>query len=139
MIVDGAHNRNGARVLAATLRDLLPGRPLILVIGVLGDKDTKEICRPLLPLFRKVIAVAPPSARALAASRLARIIRSQTGERKIPILVRKSLESALAYCYRNYLPGREGAGTHPVVCVTGSLRLIGPARNYLFSRRGSEQ
>ncbi|MDP8235358.1 MAG: folylpolyglutamate synthase/dihydrofolate synthase family protein [Candidatus Erginobacter occultus] len=139
VIVDGAHNRNGARVLAATLRDLLPGRPLILIIGVLGDKDAKEICRPLLPLFGKTIAVTPPSARALAASRLARIIRSQAGERKIPVLVRKSLESALAYCYRNYLPGREGAGVPPVICVTGSLRLIGPARKYIFSRPGSKQ
>ncbi len=136
VIIDGAHNRNGARVLAATLRDLVPGRPLILVIGVLGDKDAKEICRPLLHLFGKVIAVTPPSARALAASRLARIIRSQAGERKIPVLVRKSLESALAYCYRNYLSGREGAGVPPVICVTGSLRLIGPARKYIFSRRG---
>ncbi len=132
VILDGAHNRSGGRALGATLRDLLPGRRLILILGVLGDKSAREICRPLLPLAEKVIAVTPPSARALPASRLARAVRAETGERKIPVLARKSLESALAYCYREYDPGRERKGVPPVICVTGSLRLIGPARRFLL-------
>ncbi len=132
VILDGAHNRSGGRVLGATIRDLLPGRRLILVLGVLGDKSAREICRPLLPLTQKVIAVTPPSARALPASRLARAVRGEAGGRKIPVLARKSLEAALDYCYREYFPGRRANGPPPVICVTGSLRLIGPARRFLL-------
>ncbi len=137
VILDGAHNRAGARVLARALRSLLPGRPLLLILGVLSDKDAAGICRSLLPLVRKVVAVSPPSTRALPASRLARIIRAETGERKIPVLVRKSLESGLRYCYRVQSSVREAAGGPPVICVAGSLRLIGPARR-LLSVRGNE-
>ncbi len=132
LILDGAHNRAGGRALGAALRDLVPGRRLILVLGVLGDKSAREICRPLLPLAEKVIVVTPPSARALPASRLARSVRAEAGQRKIPVLVRKTLESALAYCYREYFPGRGKEGSAPVICVTGSLRLIGPARRFLL-------
>lgn len=134
VILDGAHNRAGARVLARTLRSLIPGRPLLLVLGVLNDKDASGICRHLLPLARKVVAVTPPSSRALPASRLARVIRAERGERRIPVLVRKSLESGLRYCYRVHSSLRETAGEPPVICVTGSLRLIGPARRMLIGR-----
>lgn len=134
VILDGAHNRDGARVLARSLRELIPGRPLILILGILGDKDARGICRPLLTLASKVIAVAPPSNRALAASRLARIVRGQLGERKIPVLARKSLKSALEYCHRASPPGPAREGTSPVICVAGSLRLIAPAREFLLRR-----
>jgi dihydrofolate synthase / folylpolyglutamate synthase len=137
VILDGAHNPSGARACAKTLRSLVPGRPLFLIIGVLSDKDAGEICRPFLPISVKMIAVTPPSSRALPASRLARIIRSRAGESKIPVLVRKSLESALQYCYRLYFSGREGRADLPLICVTGSLRLIGPARRFLSGRQGN--
>ena len=133
-VLDGAHNRAAARVCARTLKDLFPGRPVCLVIGILGDKDAAGICRPFLPLVERVIAVTPPSSRALPAARLARLIRGERGRRKIPVLVRKSLESALGYCYR--VPPSVGGkgGAAPVICVTGSLRLIGPARRWLLGR-----
>lgn len=139
VILDGAHNRAGARVLARALRQLLPGRSLILILGVLGDKDAKGICRPLLSRAGKVIAVTPPSARALGASRLARVVRGQVGERKIPVLVRNSLESALEYCYRAHFTGSAGEKISPVICVAGSLRLIGPAREFIRRRPANEE
>ncbi len=135
-VVDGAHNRSGARACARALRDLLPERPLVLVLGVLADKDAREICRPFLSRSVRVIAVTPPSARALPAARLARVIRREAGERKVPVLIRKSLESALGYCYRLQETARRRGGEVPIICIAGSLRLIGPARKFLSSNRG---
>ncbi|MDP8214951.1 MAG: folylpolyglutamate synthase/dihydrofolate synthase family protein [Candidatus Euphemobacter frigidus] len=131
-ILDGAHNQAGALVCAKTLRMVAGDRPVILILGVLADKDVKAICRPLVPLARKVIAVQPEGERGLASSALARTCRSLTGPKKIPVLARKSLESAFKYCYRvcpSAPPGMEPRTS--LICVTGSLRLIGQARRIL--------
>jgi len=135
LILDGAHNRAGARVCARTLRELSGRRPIILIIGVLGDKDVKAICRALVPLAWKVIAVQPEGERGLASSTLAQVCRSYTGAKNIPVLARKSLESAIKYCYGIYsLYQSDDKLSSPLICITGSLRLIGEARRILRER-----
>ena len=132
LILDGAHNRAGARVCAKTLRAVAGNRPVILILGVLVDKNVTAICRPLVPLARKVIAVQPEGERGLSSSALARVCRDFSGPKKIPVLARKSLESAIRYCYRICLPDRPGDKLRsPLICITGSLRLIGEARRLL--------
>ncbi|MEA1927787.1 MAG: folylpolyglutamate synthase/dihydrofolate synthase family protein [Candidatus Auribacterota bacterium] len=136
-ILDGAHNRAGALACAETLRIVLEDRPIILIIGVLGDKDVESICYPLVPLARKVIAVQPGGERGLSSFALAQICRRQTGGKKIPVLARKYLESAIGYCYRvlDFEPGKDQQV--PLVCITGSLRLIGEAREILGRKRST--
>lgn len=132
LLLDGSHNRAGARACAMTLRNLSGDRPIILIIGVLGDKDVNSICRSLVPMAWKVIAVQPGGARGLASSVLARICRSHTGTKKISVLARKSLESAVKYCYRTYFSDQEkDESSSPLIVITGSLRLIGEARKIL--------
>ncbi len=135
VILDGAHNRSGAAVCAKTIRQLVPGRPVLLILGTLADKDVNALCRSLVPLAWKVIAVRPEGDRGLAAADLARVCRRYAGPRKIPVLTRKSLESALDYCYRICLPGRPAPGSGlPLIVITGSLRLVGPARSMVNNR-----
>jgi len=131
IILDGAHNSAGARVCAATVKEL-PFRNIILILGILGDKDVKSICRYLVPLARKVIAVQPEGERGLSCSVLARVCRIYAGPKKVPVLARKSLESAIRYCYHGHiLSQKEGEVNSPIILVTGSLRLIGEARRIL--------
>ena len=63
VVLDGAHNEEGARALAAYARDFLP-RPVILVFAVMRDKDFGPIIRLLFPLARKVILTTIPFHRA---------------------------------------------------------------------------
>ncbi len=126
LILDGAHNPAGARALAETLKDYLAGRPLLLILGVLADKNTEAICRALVPLARKVVAVRPKSLRALPAASLAQVCRSAARGRVVPVTVRKDLETVLESCYNSPPFSGEGA-----VCVTGSLYLVGEARAIL--------
>ncbi|MFH1037356.1 MAG: folylpolyglutamate synthase/dihydrofolate synthase family protein [PVC group bacterium] len=136
VVLDGAHNRSGAAACAKTMRMLVPDRPIILILGVLADKDVGAICRPLVPLAWKVIAVRPASSRGLPASELARVCRRSASSGKIPVLVRKSLESALESCYRICFSGRPAADRRPpLICITGSLRLVGPARRMIMSHK----
>jgi dihydrofolate synthase/folylpolyglutamate synthase len=76
VLLDAAHNAEGAAALAGYLRAWHPERPT-LVLGIMRDKDVDEILRPLLPCVSRVIATAAPTPRALPAADLAgRIGRS---------------------------------------------------------------
>jgi dihydrofolate synthase/folylpolyglutamate synthase len=63
-IFDVAHNPSGAQVLAETLLAISPARPLVAVLGVLGDKDWRGIMRALAPVVDAVVLTRPPSAPA---------------------------------------------------------------------------
>lgn len=75
VIHDGAHNAAGAAALADALAAAAPRRPLVLVIGVLDDKDPAEMLERLGPGWDAVVAVAPRNPRAIPAARLAAIAR----------------------------------------------------------------
>lgn len=117
-VLDGAHNDGSAEALAATLRREFPRRRVRFVIGLMADKDARGLLRPLLPLARSVEATRVASPRALAPRELARLCRG--------VKVRTHDEPAGAIA-----AARHDAGDRDVVCVTGSLALIGRARDVL--------
>lgn len=61
-ILDVAHNAAGVESLVAALPDLAPRRPVVALIGVLGDKDWDRMLPPLFDLADEVILTEPPSA-----------------------------------------------------------------------------
>ena len=70
VIVDGAHNPDGARALAATLRGAgLLG--LTAVLGLLNGKQPQQVLAALAPCFSRVYTVRADSPRALSAEALA--------------------------------------------------------------------
>jgi dihydrofolate synthase/folylpolyglutamate synthase len=119
IVLDGAHNGASATALAQTLRAYAAGRGVSLVIGINRDKDARAVLRPLLPLAHRVWATQTSgNARALAADELARACR-RLGATAVP---EWDLRTAL----------REAqASVDGVVCVTGSLMLVGQARDAL--------
>ena len=72
ILLDGAHNPAGGRALAHALQDV-PRERLLLVAGVMADKDAEGIFSPLLPLTDRVFAVSPAIERALPSDQLARL------------------------------------------------------------------
>ncbi len=123
IVVDGAHNPPGARALAEALRQLLPGRRILLVLGILGDKDAGGFLSPLLPPalpeVAKVFACRPSNPRAREAADLARSVATLSpGLPVMPVPdVGDALRAALAE-----------TGPADVVCVAGSIYLLGEAR-----------
>ena len=112
LVLDGAHNRASAQALAETLA----GRQVQLVIGINRDKDARGVLRPLVPLATWVWATqAADNRRSLPVSELAEICRHLGANvTEVP-----RLDHALKRALSN---GRE------LVCVTGSLMLVGQAR-----------
>jgi dihydrofolate synthase/folylpolyglutamate synthase len=120
VLLDGAHNPDGAAALAAALATLHPGRPVELVFGVLSDKDHAGMLRALAPAARRLHLVAPATPRARAAADLhaqARALGAQAD-------LHAGLEDALR-CARG------AASDGALVCVAGSLYLVGEARALL--------
>jgi folylpolyglutamate synthase/dihydropteroate synthase len=139
-ILDGAHNPHAVGELLRSLPDVVGGRPLALVLGVLEDKDAASMLAALLPHAERAWFVPPPSPRALPPDTLASLARQQGFE---GIACEASVERALAQARewaRTALdassgnPIRAGTGTSVragtgnrggAVLVTGSVYLVG--------------
>lgn len=115
IVLDGAHNDGSAEALALALRTEFPARTVRLVVGMMRDKDAAAFARAMKPVARVVYATAPRGARALSAQELARRYRSRSFAK---------LADALA-------AARSESKTRDIVCVTGSLALVGEARDLL--------
>lgn len=63
-ILDVAHNPDGIKSLAQTLTAVEPPRPVTAILGVLNDKDWRQMMTLLAPTVDKLVLVAPPSAPA---------------------------------------------------------------------------
>ena len=106
--LDGGHNADGGRAIAAALADLEErvSRPLVLIVGMLSTKDSEGFLRNFSGLARRVIAVPIHQDKALPAAALADIARGIG----IPAMARDDVESALAVAGKLEL--RSGAA-HP--------------------------
>lgn len=76
LIVDGAHNPNGAEALADTIHSYFPDRKICFVMGVMKDKDYHTMLRIIAPLAECFITELPDSPRALDPAALQSEIRS---------------------------------------------------------------
>ncbi|WP_445502025.1 bifunctional folylpolyglutamate synthase/dihydrofolate synthase [Microvirga sp. G4-2] len=116
--LDGGHNADGGRVLAAAMADQSErsDAPLVLITGMLGTKDARAFFKNFSGLAREVIAV--PIAGQIAA-RPAEEVAAIAGSVGLTTSVASSVESALASLH-NYVWDRP-----PRVLICGSLYLAG--------------
>ena len=63
-VFDVAHNIAGMETLASTLRLLAPPRPVVVLAGILGDKDWGDMLPGLLSTADAAVLTQPPSAPA---------------------------------------------------------------------------
>lgn len=123
LILDGAHNPAGALALAESLAGV-PRRRLIVVAGVMGDKDAAGILAPLLPLADEVVAVTPAVERGLPSAELAALCR-QLG---VSAADGGPVPEGLALA-------RRSAAEDDLILVCGSLFAVGEARSVLLAQR----
>jgi len=115
VLLDAAHNPDGAEALAAHVRTLrIPPERVSLVFGTLADKDWAPMLDTLAPLAKSRLYVAPSGASRSAVDPSAMVAR-HTGT------VSQSLPEALA--------ASRQAG---LAIVAGSLVLVGQARALLL-------
>jgi len=118
VLLDAAHNAEGAHALRAYLARWHPERPT-LVIGIMRDKDADAILRELLPVTSAVVTTAVATPRALPAAELASYVKSLDPERSVTVSANpvEAIDAAV--------------GTSTTVCVAGSIFLAGAVRDML--------
>jgi len=125
LLFDGAHNAAGARALRDYL-DEFAGAPVTLVFGAMRDKELDEIAATLFPASDKLILTRPTNARAATLDALARLVAAQG---RSPVLS-ETPERALRAAEACTPPGG-------IICVTGSLYLVGEVKSLIARRAGS--
>jgi dihydrofolate synthase/folylpolyglutamate synthase len=116
--LDGGHNPDGGRAIAAAIADLEErvSRPLVLIVGMLNSKDSENFLRNFTGLARRLFAVTIPDQKnAWPAQSIADIARMID----IPAQASSSIEAALASI------ATIGFDPPPRILVTGSLYLAG--------------
>ena len=70
VVIDGAHNPDGASALRKAVNEYLPGKKILMVTGMLADKDTESILREFTSITDTFIATEPDNPRKLDAESL---------------------------------------------------------------------
>ncbi|HEV2238416.1 MAG TPA: folylpolyglutamate synthase/dihydrofolate synthase family protein [Ktedonobacterales bacterium] len=119
IVVDGAHNADSLAKLGAALRRHFTWRRLILVLGIMADKDRDGMARELAAIHPDlVIVTAAPSPRTLPPRELAAALAAV--DPALSVVVTPDVSHALAAARAAALPD-------DLVCVTGSLYTAGEA------------
>lgn len=131
IIFDGGHNFSGISALAASLQHVYPQHYRIAISGVLADKDYRDMSEVLVDIADEIIAVAPDNARALAAKDYAEALRRTHEPRRTHIVVEApSISEGVAEALKRY-EGAHRANLVPLICVCGSLYLLGSVMEVL--------
>lgn len=123
VLVDVTHNYDGARALRLALTEIYGYRKLVLVLGMLGDKEREKVVRELAPLATTVIITKPNNPRAGDWGELAGEARGYTQRVWVIENIVEAVEVAL---------GEAGSGD--LICITGSFYMVAEARAYLLSQ-----
>ncbi|MBI5073658.1 MAG: bifunctional folylpolyglutamate synthase/dihydrofolate synthase [Nitrospirae bacterium] len=125
MLIDGAHNPQAAAVLAEYLKKALDlYSRIILIMGIMNDKDRAGIMKPLLPLASEIIFAAAGYGRAASPAALAAEARGLGYLAQTALTVADALDMA----ERLYLQG-------DLIVVTGSFYTIGEVKE-AFGKKG---
>ena len=121
ILLDGAHNPAGMEMLEKTLNEDFEYERLVLVVGILEDKDIQRMLSVIIPVSDVVIVTKSKNARACEPTALKDRIK-EIGYTK-DLFVEKSLPKAIDHA-------KVMAGKKDLICISGSLFTVGEARSY---------
>ena len=119
-IIDGGHNPQCIEALVKNIEDYLADRKVIVLTGVLADKDYADMYQPVMPLVEEFVCITPPNPRKMDASLLAQYLQEK-GAKATPC---QSIVEGVC-------TAMEKAGKDGVVLCFGSLYSIGSIRDAL--------
>ena len=119
-IIDGGHNPQCIQALVGNIRDYLTGKRVIVLTGVLADKDYGEMFRPVMELVEQFVCITPLSPRKLEAAELAEHLNAAGAKAIACETIEQGARKAIE------LAGKDG-----VILSFGSLYTIGDLKNAL--------
>ena len=126
LLVDGAHNPTAGKVLASFLKQKLHDRMharLILIIGMMKDKNHNAFLETLVPLADHLILTEASMPRAASVRDLQQALPNTS----VPVALVPNPIEALERA-------REHATPSDLICMTGSLILVGEVKGSILGR-----
>lgn len=120
VIIDGAHNPDGAASLRKAMKEYMPDKKILMVTGMLADKDTESILREFTAITDRFIATEPENPRKLDSESLKDKIEAMGA----------SCES-IPDCREAVKAATERGKDFDAVLYAGSLYMIGAIRGLL--------
>lgn len=124
VIIDGAHNIDGITKLNESIHTYFKYNRVILIIGILADKQVENMVKVIAKDAYKVITVAPNSDRAETAEDLCSIVKKCNINCEWEKEYDKAYDKAVSY----YAKG-------DLILVCGSLYMIGDMRKVIVSKK----
>ena len=121
-IIDGGHNPQCIEALVKNIQDYLAEKNVVVLTGVLADKDYADMYRPVMPLVQEFVCITPPNPRKLDATMLAQYLTEAGANATACETIEQGVRTAM-----------EKAGKDGVVLSFGSLYSIGSIRDALES------
>ena len=122
LLLDGAHNPAGAKILANALRTEFSDKPLVGLVAVLADKDVASVLANLAGVFEAVVITQSSSPRSMPAAELELVASQSLGEDVSSI---SDFQLALEQAKQRAI---ELGG---MVVVTGSITLVGDVIKFI--------
>ncbi len=117
-LLDGAHNPAGAQALREFLDEFVK-QPVTLVFGAMNDKRLEEIAAILFPAADRLIVTQPDNVRAAGVGRLHELATR---------ILRHDRVTAVGSVGEAVQLAKDVTPPHGVICVTGSLYLLGEVK-----------
>jgi len=126
VILDGAHNPAGVLALKESLKSDFQYQHLILLVGIMKDKDIRSMLHLLAPIADHIILTQPHTDRASPPSLLKKVLGQNGKKAEIAEDLKKAIERGLSLTQEEDL-----------LCITGSLYTVGEAKAYFYPKKES--
>lgn len=120
VVIDGAHNIQGITTLKENISKYFNYKNIILLIGILADKQVEDMIKVITPMSKHIIALTPHSDRAELGVKLKEEIEK----------FNKNVESFESY-ETAFKKALSIAREDDLILVTGSLYMIGEMRGII--------
>jgi dihydrofolate synthase/folylpolyglutamate synthase len=120
IVLDGAHNESGINYLKTSIEKYFGERKKVLILGILEDKQYEVMIRNISGIFEKIIVTQPQNERKLNVEKIKSVVKLYNNNVEGYIDYREAIDKAI-----------DVAKSEDLICIAGSLYLIGIARKYL--------
>lgn len=117
VVIDGAHNIDGIKKLKESLETYLEYNDIVLILGILADKQVEDMIKVIGPIAKKVICVTPHSERAELADELKKVVVKYNSNCEAIEDYKSAYEVGISYCNKDDL-----------LLISGSLYMVGDMR-----------
>ena len=120
IVIDGAHNIDGIKALRKNIEKYFKYNKIYLLLGILADKQVKEMIEEIAPVAEKIYALTPHSERA----ELSEDLKNEIVKYNSNTIAFESYEEAISSALQE-------AKEEDLILISGSLYMIGDMRKII--------